>query len=223
MTRPAPIRVLVAEDDPDVREALVTLIACEQTLELAAAVDNATQAVEAATREQPDVALVDVRMPGGGPTAVRGIKRRSPETRVLAFSAAEDRATVLEMLEAGVVGYLVKGSSVQSILDSICQAAAGQGSLSVEVTGDVIEELVGQLNVRRRTDERRRARENRVRRALENDVLQMVFQPICDLRDRAPWESRRSRASRCARNVGPSAGSPKQARSVCARSSSSLR
>jgi EAL domain-containing protein (putative c-di-GMP-specific phosphodiesterase class I)/CheY-like chemotaxis protein len=186
VSRPAPIRVLVAEDDIAVREALIALIAAERTLELAAAVDDATQAVEAATREQPDVALVDVRMPGGGPTAARGIKRGSPETHVVAFSAAEDRATVLEMLEAGVVGYLVKGSSVKSIIDFIHQAAAGQGSLSVEVTGDVIEELVGQLSVRRRAEARRRGRENRIRRALDDGVLQMVFQPICDLRDRAP-------------------------------------
>lgn len=185
MSASAPIRVLVAEDDDAVREALIALIAAERTLELAAAVDDATQAVEAAMREQPDVALVDVRMPGGGSTAARGIKRRSPETHVVAFSAVEDRATVLEMLEAGVVGYLVKGSSVESIVDSIQQAAAGHGSLSVEVTGDVIDELVGQLSVRRRAEDRRRTRENRVRRALEDGVLQMVFQPICDLRDRA--------------------------------------
>jgi EAL domain-containing protein (putative c-di-GMP-specific phosphodiesterase class I) len=134
------------------------------------------------------VAVIDVRMPGGGgPAAVRGIKRRSPRTRMLAFSAAGDRATVLEMLEAGVVGYLVKGSSIESIVDSIEQAAGGQGSLSVEITGDVIEELVGQLSVRRRADDRRKARESRVRRAIENDdALGMVFQPICDLRTRRP-------------------------------------
>src|SRR5207244_11461531 len=63
----------------------------------------------------------------------------------------------------------------------------GQGSLSVEVTGEVIEELVGQLIVRRRADERRQRREARVRRALGDDgVLSMVFQPICRLGDREP-------------------------------------
>ena len=177
------IRVLVAEDDPSVRAALVALIRVEPSFELVGEVANATDAIDVAAEQQPDVAVIDVRMPGGGgPAAVRGIKRKSPETRMLAFSAADDRTTVLDMLEAGVVGYLVKGSSIESIVDSIEQAAEGQGSLSVEVTGDVIEELVGQLSVRRRAEDRRRVRESRVRRAMESEgALGVVFQPICDL------------------------------------------
>lgn len=188
MSRRNGIRVLLAEDDPAVREALSALIDGESTLKLVAAVGDTTAAVEAADREQPDVALVDVRMPGGGGAkAARGIKRCSPETRVLALSAYEDRATVLEMLEAGVVGYLVKGSSIDSIMDSIAQAADGQGSLSVEVTGEVIEELVGQLNVRRRAGERTRLAKARIRRALDgDDALGVVFQPICALDGSGP-------------------------------------
>jgi EAL domain-containing protein (putative c-di-GMP-specific phosphodiesterase class I) len=124
---------------------------------------------------------------GGGAEAARGIRRGSPETRVLALSAYDDRATVLEMLEAGVVGYLVKGSSIESIMDAIEQAAAGQGSLSVEVTGEVIDELVGQLQVRRRATERKQGSETRIRRLLEEDgAFKMVFQPICALDDSGP-------------------------------------
>jgi EAL domain-containing protein (putative c-di-GMP-specific phosphodiesterase class I)/DNA-binding NarL/FixJ family response regulator len=181
------IRVLVAEDDPAVRAALVGLIQAEPNFELVGETASAADAIDLAGQEQPDVAVIDVRMPGGGPAAVRGIKRKSPETRMLAFSAAEDRATVLEMLEAGVVGYLVKGSSIESIIESVEQAAGGQGSLSVEITGDVIEELVGQLSVRRRAEGRRRQRESRVRRAMESEgALGVVFQPICDLNTGKP-------------------------------------
>jgi EAL domain-containing protein (putative c-di-GMP-specific phosphodiesterase class I)/DNA-binding NarL/FixJ family response regulator len=181
MTTKRHIRVLVAEDDPSVRAALVGLIQAEPSFELVGETGSAADAIELAGLEQPDVAVIDVRMPGGGPAAVRGIKRKSPGTRMIAFSAADDRATVLEMLEAGVVGYLVKGSSIESIVDSVEQAASGQSSLSVEITGDVIEELVGQLSVRRRAEDRRRQREVRVRRAMESDALGIVFQPICDL------------------------------------------
>jgi EAL domain-containing protein (putative c-di-GMP-specific phosphodiesterase class I)/DNA-binding NarL/FixJ family response regulator len=181
MTTKRHIRVLVAEDDPSVRAALVGLIQAEPSFELVGETASAADAIELAGQERPDVAVIDVRMPGGGPAAVRGIKRKSPGTRMIAFSAADDRATVLEMLEAGVVGYLVKGSSIESIVDSVEQAASGQSSLSVEITGDVIEELVGQLSVRRRAEDRRRQREFRVRRAMESDALGVVFQPICDL------------------------------------------
>jgi EAL domain-containing protein (putative c-di-GMP-specific phosphodiesterase class I)/DNA-binding NarL/FixJ family response regulator len=183
MSRRKAIRVLLAEDDPVVLEALSTLVSDEPALDLVAAVGDSAAAVEAAGLKRPDVALVDVRMPGGGGAeAARGIRRISPETRVLALSAYDDRATVLEMLEAGVVGYLVKGSSIDSIMDSIELAADGQGSLSVEVTGEVIEELVGQLQARRRAKERKQGSETRIRRALDKDgALSIVFQPICAL------------------------------------------
>lgn len=182
MSASALIRVLIAEDDAAVRGALSDIIRTEGTLELAAAVADGEQAIDAAAREQPHVALLDVRMPGGGAVAVRGIKRVSPDTSVLALSAHDDRATVLEMLEAGVSGYLVKGSSISVIIDSIERAAAGQGSLSGKVAGDVIEVLAGQLTVRRRADERRERREVRIRRAIEDEtVLRIVFQPICKL------------------------------------------
>jgi EAL domain-containing protein (putative c-di-GMP-specific phosphodiesterase class I) len=85
------------------------------------------------------------------------------------------------MLEAGADGYLVKGSSVDTILTSIERAARGQGSLSVEVTGGVIEELAGLLHARRRSEERSRRREERVRHALDDDRVHAVFQPICTL------------------------------------------
>ena len=183
MSQRKAIRVLLAEDDPVVLEALSALIKDDPALQLVSAVNDTSAAVEAAARERPDVALVDVRMPGGGGAeAARGIRQRSPETRVLALSAYDDRATVLEMLEAGVVGYLVKGSSIDTIMESIRQAADGQGSLSVEVTGEVIEELVGQLQVRRRATERKQGSEARIRSVLHEDgALRIVFQPICAL------------------------------------------
>jgi EAL domain-containing protein (putative c-di-GMP-specific phosphodiesterase class I)/DNA-binding NarL/FixJ family response regulator len=182
VSRERRIRVLIAEDDQQVREALSELITSERALELAGVVSDAQQAVDIAERLQPDVALLDVRMPGGGPRAARGIRRRSPKTRILAFSGHDDRATVLEMLEAGAAGYLVKGCSVDAIVDSIRRAALGQGSLSVEVVGKVVDELVGELNVRRRLEARHLLHQRRIRRALDTrNVLSMVFQPICTL------------------------------------------
>jgi DNA-binding NarL/FixJ family response regulator len=182
MSGRALIRVLVAEDDPSVRHALEALFRSERHLELAAAVGDATGAVEAAAREQPDVALVDVRMPGGGANAAREIKSCSPKTKVIAFTAHDDRATVLEMLEAGAVGYVIKGGSIDAVVEAIERAAAGQSSLSVEVTGSVIETLVRQLGVQRRAAEKAGRSEKRIRRALDEEGnLTIVFQPIFSL------------------------------------------
>jgi EAL domain-containing protein (putative c-di-GMP-specific phosphodiesterase class I) len=83
-----------------------------------------------------------------------------------------------------VVGYLVKGGSVDGILESIERAAGGQASLSVEVTGDVIDELVEQRALGQRDEERRRRRRERIEHVLEQeDALSMVFQPIYALMD----------------------------------------
>lgn len=181
MSRKPRIRVLVAEDDPSVRDALEATFWAERSLELAASVGDATDAVEAAARERPDVALVDVRMPGGV-HAAREIGSCSPKTRVIAFTAHNDPANVLEMLEAGAVGYVVKGGAIDGTVEAVLQAAAGKSSLSVEVTGDVIETLVGQLGVKRKAAEKTERQEKRIRRALdEEDSFSMVFQPIFSL------------------------------------------
>ena len=121
----ARIRVLIAEDDEGVREILASVVRSEATFELAGTVADAAQAILAAAEQQPDVALVDVRMPGGGVSAARGIKQRSPHTVVLAFSAHDDARTMQEMEEAGADGYLVKGSAVTAIVASIRRAGAG--------------------------------------------------------------------------------------------------
>jgi DNA-binding NarL/FixJ family response regulator len=121
----AAVRILLAEDDSRVRDVLTELIATQSNLALVGAVADAPAAADAAERETPDVAIVDVRMPGGGGAwATREIRKRSPSTRVLAFSGHADQRTVDEMLDAGAHGYLVKGSSITVILETIAVAAA---------------------------------------------------------------------------------------------------
>jgi EAL domain-containing protein (putative c-di-GMP-specific phosphodiesterase class I)/DNA-binding NarL/FixJ family response regulator len=177
-----PIRVLIADDDPLVRELLSGVVGEDDRYELVAVVGRADAAIQEAEREQPDVALIDVRMPGGGTSAARGVRRRSPSTRVVALSAHDDRTTVLEMLQAGAVGYVVKGGPIDEITESIERAAAGRGSLSGAVAGEVIDELVHQLDARRREERRRQQLAARVRRAIDDRrVLSVAFQPICAL------------------------------------------
>jgi signal transduction histidine kinase len=141
------IRVLVAEDEEAVREALVDLLSSDAAIEVVGAAKDTDEAIQMAIDSKPDVALVDVKMPGGGGArAAREILINSPQTHVVALSAYEDRRTVLEMLRAGVVGYVVKGTSADEILRTVRRSLRGQGSLSVEVTADVIHELVALLD-----------------------------------------------------------------------------
>jgi EAL domain-containing protein (putative c-di-GMP-specific phosphodiesterase class I)/CheY-like chemotaxis protein len=179
------IRVLVADDEPELRIAIADLLAHEERLVLVGTAGDAEEAIALAIERRPDVALVDVKMPsGGGPRAAREILRASPNTRVIALSAFEDRPTVLEMLRAGAVGYLVKGTSAEQIVESIERVANGGTSISVEVVGGIVSELSSQLRREEIEREEHQARRGEIERFITGDGVSMVFQPIMDLRTR---------------------------------------
>src|SRR5207302_1972234 len=158
------VRVLVADDDRDVREALAGLIATESSMDLVAEAGDAGQAIELARRLRPDVALLDVRMPGGGgPGATRAIRADSPRTQVVALSAHDDREAVLEMIRAGAVGYLVKGLPGEELLTAIHRSARGQASLSAKVAETVIDELAARLEDQERNHAEHRRQLDRIR------------------------------------------------------------
>jgi DNA-binding NarL/FixJ family response regulator len=113
------LRIVIAEDDAAVSGALAALIRSEPGLELVDAVVDADAAIALASAELPDVAIVDVRMPGGGARATREIRLVSPSTSVVAFSGTNDPATVDEMLAAGATAYVVKGSSTEAVVAAI--------------------------------------------------------------------------------------------------------
>lgn len=126
------IRVLVAEDAPVVRRALAALISADPLLELVGEAEDAVQAIEVAWLTRPDVALIDVKMPGGGGArATREILRRSPETRVLALSARAERDCVMEMHAAGASCYMLKGIPADRILRTIRSCASRPSSVLV--------------------------------------------------------------------------------------------
>lgn len=181
-----PIRILIADDEPALRDAIASLLAHEDGLVLVGEAGDADQAIELAATSRPDVAIVDVSMPaGGGARAAREIIRLSPDTRVIALSAYEDRPTVLEMLRAGAVGYLVKGTTGEDLVGSIAKVVDGGASLSAEVLDGIVRELSSHL--RREEIERSEldATREEIERFLSGEGVTMVFQPIVDLKTRA--------------------------------------
>ena len=147
---------------------MAELVAAEPGLELVGTARDGDQAAALAGETKPDVAVVDVRMPGGGTEAARRIADVSPRTRLLALSAYEDRATVIAMLRAGAVGYLVKGVPPEEIVEAIRRAGRGQSSLAASMTAEVLEELDRDTAERRKAEEVLRRSEERFRGLLES-------------------------------------------------------
>ena len=180
------MRVLIADDNPGIQQALAELVGDEPSLELVGVAGTAHEAVELAD-QNVDVALVDVRMPGGGEWATRQIRARSSRTRVIAFSAHGDRQAVVGMVGAGAVSYLLKGTPGEVLVEAIHRAVDGGSDLSQEVVGPVVGELVDQLKYREREVFDRERKVDRVSRALQPGALRVVFQPIIDL---SSWRRR---------------------------------
>jgi DNA-binding NarL/FixJ family response regulator len=107
---PTEVTVLLADDETLVRRAIEALLGTDPRFRVVASVDSADAATEAASRHHPSLAVVDVRMPGGGRAAISGIRARSPETVVLACSSHDDGHTRAAMREAGAAAYVVKGA-----------------------------------------------------------------------------------------------------------------
>jgi len=141
------IRVLIAEDDPAMRGAISELIQLSPGLELIGVAADADSAVEMATLLHPQVALLDVRMPGGGGLkAARRIRDVAPGVRMVAFSAYADRAAVLEMLRAGVSDYVVKGSDTDVLIAAIKRTGRGYIGLPPGEIAEMIGDLLALLH-----------------------------------------------------------------------------
>lgn len=124
----AKITVLVCDDDARICDALREVVGSQPDLAAVAVAQDGAEVAGLAERLRPTVAIVDVRMPGGGAQAVRAVRERSPGTRILAFSAHNDNGAVQEMLGAGAHRYLVKGAPLREIIAAIRELAASEAA-----------------------------------------------------------------------------------------------
>lgn len=122
-----PIRVLIADDHPVVRAGLATLLTSVPGYVVVAQVGTGADAVRETVVHTPDVALVDLQMPGlDGFEATREITRVAPSVAVLILTMHEDDDSVFSAMRAGARGYLVKGATQDEILGGITAVARGE-------------------------------------------------------------------------------------------------
>jgi NarL family two-component system response regulator LiaR len=142
----SPIRILVADDHAIVRKGLRALLVTEPGLEVVAEAENGEQAVAEARRLRPDVVLMDLVMPGmDGLEATRRITAEqpggypAPRVLVLTSFAADDK--VFPALRAGALGYLLKDSGPEELVQAIRQVYRGESSLHPSIARRLLQEL----------------------------------------------------------------------------------
>jgi DNA-binding NarL/FixJ family response regulator len=163
-------RVLIADDHAPTR-AGVRMALERDGIEICAEAINATDAVEAALRERPDLCLLDVHMPGGGMSAASKITSSLPGTLVLMLTVSRENEDVLESLRRGAIGYLLKDMNPASLPVAVRAALSGEGVIPRAMAAAVIRQF------RQRPETRRLAGQARERPSLsarEWEILELL-------------------------------------------------
>ncbi|MFG1925421.1 response regulator [Cryptosporangium sp. NPDC048952] len=133
------IRVLLVDDQRLFREALAMLLSVRDDVDVVGEAGDGAQAVDLAARLDPDVVLMDLRMPGmDGITATRRLRADHPRTQVIALTTFDDDADVFAAIRAGAIGYLLKDASSDRLIEAIHAAARGESMLEPTVAAKLV-------------------------------------------------------------------------------------
>ncbi len=136
------IRLILVDDHIVVRQGLKMVLELEDNLEIIAEGSNGQEAVELAAKYKPDVMLMDLLMPiMTGVEAIREIKQRFPDIEVVALTSVLEDRLVIDAVEAGAAGYLLKESGPEELIEAIKAAARGEVRLHPKVQKRLVKEV----------------------------------------------------------------------------------
>lgn len=138
----APIRLLIADDHPVVRDGIQGMFAGDPGFEVVGEADDGARAIALTRALEPDVVLMDLRMPGtDGVAAIRELTRLKLPTRVLVLTTYATDGDVGPALEAGATGYLLKDTPPEELVRAVRRAAQGQTVLSPLVAARLVDKI----------------------------------------------------------------------------------
>lgn len=166
-----PVRVLIADNDPLFRDGLKLIFARRPDLRVVGQASDGIEACETARRCEPDVVLIENRLPRlDGPAAVRRILSDLPRTRVAILSASRDESDILAAIKAGAHGYVTKDVSVGVLLHSVRRIARGDAVIPPSFASRLVQYYAelsrGRVDEPRPNDSRVTAREREILRLL---------------------------------------------------------
>ena len=140
--RTTPLTVLVVDDHEVVREGIVSSLDRRDGFHVVAQAGTVAEAIAAAKRFQPDLVVMDVRLPdGSGVEACREIRSDHPDTRVVMLTSYPDEEAVLSAIVAGASGYLLKETRLRDLVKALETVGAGGSLLDPAVTGKVLDRV----------------------------------------------------------------------------------
>jgi DNA-binding NarL/FixJ family response regulator len=140
---PKPLRVLVADDHGPTREDVCRVLGSAENFEVCAVAADAAAAVQAAMREQADVCLLDVRMPGSGVAAAWEIGARLPEARIVMLTVSDDDTDLFAALRAGADGYLLKTMDLTRLPAALAGVCIGEAAIQRTLVARVLARFHG--------------------------------------------------------------------------------
>jgi DNA-binding NarL/FixJ family response regulator len=133
------IRVIIVDDHPLVRAGIAQLLESTDDIEVVGQASDGEEGIAAVAELEPDLVLMDLSMPGmDGRTATRRIREAHPKVRVVVLSSYAERADVLEALDAGAAGYLLKDAPPGDLLAGVRSAARDESPLAPRVAREVL-------------------------------------------------------------------------------------
>jgi DNA-binding NarL/FixJ family response regulator len=143
---PDPIRILVADDHPVVRDGLVAMLGTQPDFLVVAEAANGRETVAQAAAHQPDVVLLDLEMPDtDGVAALRQLRREQPGIRVIVFTAFDTDDRILGAVQAGAKGYLLKGAPRNDLFNAIRVVSQGGSLLQPVVASKLMRHVAAGL------------------------------------------------------------------------------
>lgn len=136
------LKIMLVDDQSLFREALRTLLSLQSDFDIVAEAENGERAVSLARVHQPDVILMDLRMPVmGGVEATRRVLAAMPAARIVVLTTFEEDEEIFEAMRAGALGYLLKACSAEKLCESVRAAAKGTSVLEPSVAARMMAEL----------------------------------------------------------------------------------
>lgn len=136
-----PIRIVIADDHVLVRQGIRAFLETHADLAIVGEAEDATSATALCNEHHPNVALVDLVMPGGGIEATRAIRAASPQTQVVLLTSFEDAQQIVAAVQAGALSCLLKDVDADALADTLRKAARGEAVLHPRVAAKLMDAL----------------------------------------------------------------------------------